>query len=74
MTMLERRMPRVTLAEMPSLAEATRAMVAACLPNGAGGAATARHDAEVMHLERRGQVIRRNIASADGYHRPLVPA
>ena len=64
MTMLERRMPGVTLAELPSLAEATRAMVSACLLNEAGGSAMARHDVEVTRLGRLRQVIRRNIASS----------
>lgn len=63
MTMLERRMPGVTLAELPSLAEATRAMVSACLLAEAGGSAMVRHDVEVTRLERLRQVIRRNIAS-----------
>jgi AraC-like DNA-binding protein len=63
MTMLERRMPRVTLAELPALAEATRAMVAACLLNGVSGNAISRRDAEVTRLERLRQVIRLNIAS-----------
>ena len=63
MTMLERRMPRVTLAELPALAEATRAMVAACLLNGGSGSTMARQDVEVTRLERLRQVIRRNIAS-----------
>jgi AraC-like DNA-binding protein len=63
LTMLERRMPRTSLAELPSLVEGTRAMVAACLLSGAGGTADTRRDVEMTRLERIRCVMRQHIAS-----------
>jgi AraC-like DNA-binding protein len=64
MLMLEWRMHQTTLAELPALAEGTRAMIAACLLRETGGHSPAPREAEATCLERIRGLIRRNIGSA----------
>jgi AraC-like DNA-binding protein len=62
--LLERRLQATTVAEVPMLVAATRAMVAACLLTDVAPRSVSPEDVDVARLERIRQVVRRNIGSA----------
>lgn len=65
MLLLERRLPAIHRSELPALAEATRALVTACLMPSATHV-TAAHDPITVTLrERARQIIRRNLRARD---------
>ena len=64
LAMLDQHLPGVPEQDMPRLAEAIGAMVAACVAPSPDRAARAAEQADLVRLERVRQVIRRNLRSA----------
>jgi AraC-like DNA-binding protein len=62
--LLERRLPELTVADVPMLVEATRSMIASCLLAGVTRQAESARYADVAARERIRRVVRRNIGSS----------
>lgn len=62
--LLERRLPELTLADVPMLVEATRSMIASCLLSGVTPQAESPRYADVAARERIRRVVRKNISSS----------
>jgi AraC-like DNA-binding protein len=61
--MIERRLPTVTVDQVPMLVEATRSMLAACLLTSVAPGCISPRDAVVAQVERVRRVIRQHVAS-----------
>lgn len=62
--LLERRLPELTVADVPMLVEATRSMIASCLLAGVTPQAESARYSDVAARERIRRVVRRNISSS----------